>query len=224
MKIISSDHHVDKGKGPFNRAAFLAFLKWVFGNGYILILNGDFLECWADTLEEILNGPNADIVRMIIDHPEVIIIKGNHDPDLKTMAKLFRRPIYTVLEIDGHRILHGDRLDPALDTDVEQETVKWGDRFFEWANNSWLNKIRNWVAKGDRKNEPLIASLQDQHKSNPAMKWLVAHSHIPLNLGWYINSGCWCDTPDTMAFIMFDKGVAKLYSWPLMAEIKESAE
>ncbi len=80
-----------------------------------IIFVGDIIDVWENNLVCIVCH-NQDLLKKINSLNNVIIVKGNHDPDLHSLESVFYKKYINdsfELELDGKRILiiHGDEFD-----------------------------------------------------------------------------------------------------------------
>ena len=148
---------------------------------------GDVLDTWAWPLEEICAGPNKDIIRRLQEKENFYIDPGNHDPKPEILWNLFPkcREITYLSENYGYNKLHGHTLDPELDNRMKMLFAQLGDRLASESGIPAIEMIRDYIMKADNNNQPLIAKLEGQGK------FIVGHTHIALDLGWYLNLGFW---------------------------------
>jgi len=199
----ASDLHICNGRGEFakNKQAAHDFLDKVGRDP--LYLDGDTLDLWLWTMKEIMNGSNRDFINRLIDKKELFLVLGNHDLYPKAMGEIFKAPIKMFYDVDGYRVMHGHQLDPALDTAEERWLVAKGARLLQVLG---LNGIGAYIAKSDRKNEPLIKAL----KGKPG-KYILGHSHEAADLGWFVNCGCWIG--ERLTYVVLEDGKATLQEW-----------
>ena len=207
MIYIVSDLHIDPIDGFFTpvKSKFHDFLDMV-GDNY-LIINGDLLDLWSWSLNNILSGVNKDIIERLKVKENVHLILGNHDLYPIAMRSVFSGPndIKMYINIGPWKIFHGYQVDPVLDNPIERWNVATGARIIQALNWSWLNKIRDRLTKGERTNEPLIKALKEKNSN-----YILGHSHEALIYdGWYINEGCWSGNSD-LTYCMIDEN--KQYS------------
>lgn len=197
MIYIVSDLHIDNGRNGFNenRPAFNSFLDMVGDN--LLVFNGDTLELWHNTWWEIINGPNKDLILRIRAKEEKWIIPGNHDIEDTLLSRFFHTSNIEAVRYAGRwKIFHGYQVDPILDEPQERWFAAHLDRFVAVANIPWLNTIRDKISDGDRGNDALISALENRGN------FIVGHSHIAEDRGWFVNSGTW--TGKRNAYIEID--------------------
>jgi predicted phosphodiesterase len=100
-----------------------------------LVLNGDFVDLWLSSLEQIKNDPLFKLVQEVAKKKEVIWILGNHDNDIiKSKDEMPNIKFVEQLEfIDNNKhilIIHGHQL-------YEHKNMSW--------NSIWATKINNFI-------------------------------------------------------------------------------
>lgn len=215
MIYIFSDTHIDDGTGAFtasgNASALSAFLDMVEANGGHLVANGDILDLWAWTEQEIMNGPHADLVKRLQEWDGLTYILGNHDlyPDrVRTLFPL--ADVRMSLQVADRLIFHGHQADPALDDAAKRWIVSEADRLVTELDNPVLNQISRWIQAphGSRANDPLIENLEGSGKN-----FVLGHSHQAADLGWFVNDGCWCGPEAPHYAMIHETGEVNLVEW-----------
>jgi calcineurin-like phosphoesterase family protein len=206
--FIVSDLHLDDGSGEFTKSGnaprFMKFLDMV-GDDFLVIL-GDFLDFWSWKPSAILNGPHQGIIDRIRKNPNARLILGNHDLRPSLMAEIFgKENIFMRMEILGWRVFHGHQLDPSSDTLPERILAFICARVIQSLNFSLLNKLRDWVVSADRTNEPLVEALRNREG-----KYILGHSHVTVDLGWYMNAGSWLEENNCPYIVIQEDGEAHL--------------
>ena len=207
-----SDWHLADETGPStpNHKRMNDFLDMVGKSP--LRIKGDLFEGWRNTWNEIMAGPSLKIMERL-RHMDVDIILGNHDRKLRDVIEAyFGKPtsesMYVGTKTGKRTIVHGDWLDPLLDTEWKQEASAIFARFVFEANQNSLNEAADAIARRDRTNTPLI-----ENSKKTGGWWDVGHSHQPIDLtdGDYrfINSGGWLKG-EALCFITEDEDTGQL--------------
>ncbi len=198
MIYLVSDLHIDDGSGEFtqNQKSFHAFLDFVGDNELIIV--GDFLDLWVYHVDEILGGSNIKVINRITEKANVKLILGNHDlyPDL--MERIFQREVYASIGTCGWKIQHGHQFDPVLNSEAEREFVAKLARILQVIQSPLLNDIAGLVKKSERSNESLLEAVEEY-----GGKWIMGHSHLPLQEPNFLNTGCW--TGDDLRYILLNE-------------------
>lgn len=183
----TGDWHLDAGRNPCPPERFHAFLDLAEPDQ--LILGGDTLELWAFEWWEVWQGPYQGVIERIRERTrETIILIGNHDGEEEVLKRFFPRADVRISLVVGNRlIIHGHQYDPLLDDWYERWTAHNFDRAFTMINLPWLNALREKIADKDRTNDSLILSLLRIYEEG--RRYLLHHSHVEVNRGWYANPG-----------------------------------
>lgn len=187
MIYCSSDWHIDNGRNLFSRS-YRTAMDWLdFIEGQRLYLLGDTLELWACEWNEIYSGPYQDLLMRLAERKRTTVFLGNHDIEKPILQKFFPKAEIRIRQRIGDRqIFHGFQADPLLDTEVERWVASKFARAFTLVDIPWLNAIRDKISQSERRNEPLIETLQEQRNG---FRFLLGHSHVATELGWYTNCG-----------------------------------
>jgi metallophosphoesterase superfamily enzyme len=190
---IISDIHLDRGDGLFTTSGGPKLLNDFldFAGTDPLILAGDTLELYADTLEEIKAGPNWPIISQLMNHPALTYILGNHDLHQTVWPPA---GVKMSVQLGPWTILHGHQYDPELNDSWKQWAVEESDRMIHELNNPTVTEISNWFANGNRDNEPLIKAVEKLGKN-----MIMGHTHLSADVtmsggGRFINCGSWIDS------------------------------
>lgn len=207
MKVyLVSDLHMDDGQGGFreNQKAFNDFLDMVGKD--LLILNGDTVDLWKDKWFHILRGPCRSTILRLGEKMDKVVVRGNHDHDEDALGGFFPyADIRPGMNLGKYRVIHGYQADPLLRFGPARWIVGAVDGAIEAADLDALNSFREKIASGDRTNEPMTMTLEGTGD------YLIGHSHCPVDLGWYINSGCWVG--DHPSYIKVEDGIPTLHEW-----------
>ena len=188
MICCVSDWHIDNGHNEFSWHYKQAhdFLDFVGKEPLFMI--GDTLELWACEWYEVWGGPYEPLLKRIRERPyDTTIFQGNHDIQALVLQRFFPEAEVVTSRIVGDRqVFHGFQVDPILDTPEERWLIAGIDRACTLIDIPWLNALRDRIADADRSNKPLIQRLKNAKKR---VRYLMGHSHIEENLGWFVNCG-----------------------------------
>ncbi len=221
--FICSDQHLDDGTGEFTKSGnaplFMDFLDAV-GNDDLVLL-GDFLDFWRWEPRSILEGPHKYIIDRIRDKENVKLVLGNHDLRPSLMRRIFRgnKDIVRFLYLWDYKLMHGHQVDFLLDEPKERKLAFVLSRIIQTIDFGPLNKLRDWASSSNGSNATLINKLL-----NSGRKFIMGHSHTPVDCGWYINDGC-CLVPGKISYVLIDEGgKAELKQLMKEEERNESSE
>ncbi len=204
--IVISDVHLDNGSGGFapNRESFMKFLRYVGDEK--LVIAGDFFDLWRFSFKDII-AANTDIVSAIRRHPNVTLLLGNHDLSYNLMRYIVK-DVRMSMKAHGYTIFHGHQIDPLLDTPQERFFASAGARIIQALNWAWLVRLVDKATSGHRSNAPLKRTIENRYGAG---RYIVGHSHVPSDDGWFLNAGTW--TGDDPRYIKLEPEGARLYAW-----------
>lgn len=88
-----------------------SFLRLISSHKKIILV-GDIIDSWECKIEKIIEN-NKTLIN-ILKSKELVIIKGNHDPSIEILSKIFNCGIYLDYELGGFKIIHGDQFDELI--------------------------------------------------------------------------------------------------------------
>jgi predicted phosphodiesterase len=196
---LIGDTHLCDGTGPSfkNHDKLSRFLDRVATNNLIIL--GDCLDLWRWGVEEIIDGPNRDIIDRLTAKPNVSVIIGNHDLDLDVMRSIFQHQIYMSLLHQGWFCIHGHQLDPRLDSPKERKLAREISLIIQRLDIGLLNRFRDLASSGPRSNAAY-------KKKFLGVRLAMGHTHVPEIRASYLNPGAW--TGDTCHAIVLENGAS----------------
>lgn len=227
--LIASDIH--DGNRVAHTARLIRLLEG--DNPDRLILNGDVFDTDGSISAD--GWRLLDLIADIADTRPVILIPGNHDPNLGRVSLAMRSTYLDhVIAKDGYTFQDGGRTihvrhghigpdgtpwDPylrgylhptAIGNQFESDLSFWGGPPGRWLATR-LHRLRKWVC--DTKTVLREHALQLAGREN--YDWVVCgHSHQPeiitpdFGFPGYVNCGSWCETKDT--YVVVEDGWLRL--------------
>lgn len=185
---------------------------------------GDLIDLWEDDIENILYD-NRDIITLL-NQQNVVIVKGNHDPDINTLKKIFTNVevVYSFeLDMEGNKylLIHGDECDDLLKKYFLLikliYPIQWiGERLFNLNLRGWLRTFLHSVSakKQNKKYNDLVTDIEKTlvKKYEDSYDYLLlGHTHLPKLVKHdklsYINCGDWIHS---RSYVVYDNGVFTL--------------
>ena len=177
-----------------------------------LIINGDLFNEGAE--EMLLYGKYPDIVYLLIERPNTVFVRGNHDMDPAVFKSLFGRQLLKKIELrlDKKRYIvrHGHEFDAlAFDTLARESrfyilkkliTFSWVKLYFFFVRHipfhrHALRYLRRWLERIYHRIAPLSAKAVVYAKNHGYDGIIVGHEHkaslAVIDDIEYYNSGSW---------------------------------
>jgi len=167
-----------------------------------VIILGDLFDIWEDSFDDILD-KNNEIILKIQQLSNVIIVKGNHDPDIKKLKEVF--PNANVCKEYGFGntvFIHG------YEFDIIVTKYSWTAKILfpiHWVLERFNINIKNWLVrlfhsisvKKDKKYyNSLVLDIEKAAVKKYREKFntiIMGHTHLPKHLTTdsitYINLG-----------------------------------
>lgn len=177
---------------------------------YIYVL-GDLIDIWEDDVMSIIV-KYSDLTDAL-DHSNVKIIKGNHDPKIKTLKRIFpAAEIKDKIVIPNIGIaVHGDEFDLLV------TKYSWLAKIFypiHWILQRFGLNIKAFFrelfqsisAKRDKEYYPNLVSdieVRLKEKYLPYGYVFCGHTHRPVVYENYVNSGDWVHNK---SYVIYDNG------------------
>jgi UDP-2,3-diacylglucosamine pyrophosphatase LpxH len=191
MKTIAffSDIHI--GSPDFSIDEGFAEL---ISNGYEKIyLLGDIIDTWETSINKILK-EHKYLINKIASSKNIEIIRGNHDPSINKMKKIFPNtpihPYFLEKNIDGYRcaMIHGDKYDWALAPYRFLLSIILNPIYFVSDGiyrKDWRNTIRHWYYKTKDKTFTfnIVSNIErytvNEYRRKGYEVLIMGHTHNP---------------------------------------------
>lgn len=206
--LFISDFHL--GSPLFNREYTLS--RILLGDYDKIFLVGDILDIQEESIETITD-EYYYLISLINQLENVIIIKGNHDPSMVELSKVFINATVCGNYTDDFGIvIHGDGFDKFLGTLLYEISFKVFYVFERLGINTKM-MVRNAYARilSLVKNKPLDSLLFHyeidavKHYGNCFDNIVMGHSHLPKIVDCdnckYINCGDWIHNKTYVEYI-----------------------
>lgn len=155
----------------------------------ILVINGDFFECWQSEFHEIMDAHEEIIKRLSnMKKEQLVLIAGNHDGDfcLEFLGILLGVPVFDKWQVGDILFMHGHQFDEV------NSRFKWIGKTISWIGgilekvinkniDIWFENLRMRICKLGRHGEEqkYIDAAYDYIKDKPDVNTIVlAHDHI----------------------------------------------
>jgi len=205
--IIFSDSHIDNGHGVFapHKKRFHNFLD--FAEKEQLVIAGDLFEWWRFSPEETMAKNMDVIIRLQSFGDRLTITPGNHDLRVALLQVMFpKAKVVPAFVAHGWTIMHGHKTDPLLDTKTERAVAAISARVIHALKMEWVDSIVERMTSSKRANEPYVQELM---KNPIQFKFIIGHTHVPLQLDRFVNTGSISNEEATYVLLTAD-GKAKL--------------
>jgi UDP-2,3-diacylglucosamine pyrophosphatase LpxH len=195
-------------------------IKHLLEGGYSnVFLLGDIFDEWEMSFKDIIEKYRSivDKINELSESKQVVIIKGNHDPSLEEMEKVFPKAIicYEFVTVNkGGRVvlIHGDQFDSSILQYYWVSKILY--YLFVWPVTHILRiNIRDWfkvllhsiaAKREDKQYDTLVGMIENAAVEKLKMV-AMGHTHIPKIIktddSLYINPGDWIHN---RSFIVYD--------------------
>jgi UDP-2,3-diacylglucosamine pyrophosphatase LpxH len=184
-----------------------------------IFLLGDIIDKWAGNINDILIRYNK-IIKKINSLDNIIIIKGNHDPEFNILKEIFFNVNVTNKHIeDDFIVIHGHEWDNTLRIGRIFFSIH---KFLEKFNFNFKGFIRNIIYsflsffQGSDKNKDIVSNIEKDIVKN-CIRYnnviIAGHTHMPKIVKekdfMYINTGDWIYN---RSYVEYIDGEFKLYN------------
>lgn len=209
MRIyIASDMHI--GSEDSNYPAILEFLDRVKVDADELILLGDTLELWTNTMQNITTQePYKTAYDAIMDIGSTIpvtMLCGNHDYNLKGKVSNKKIKVRKHLVRDKCLFTHGWEFDAAQV--VASPLFLYILTYVPYIYQKYIHKPENKYTLFQDGNKRIDRAARDLAKKKGYEHIFFGHTHVPKIDGPLINCG---DMVRNASYIVITQGVAVLY-------------
>jgi len=191
--LIISDLHL--GSPLFNQKLRSGVLDLLYSQCYkTIVINGDLFDTWERPIEETaeIESNIIEAINIRASTVQVVIIKGNHDPDISTLQELFPKCcISNSYEFDLDKsgiIVHGDEYDSYIDNYLWLAKlvfpIQWVcERLFKINLKAIIRNTTHWLTAKFKKQEynTLILGMEKEPVENLVGDYfyiIVGHTHL----------------------------------------------
>ena len=213
---IASDLHIGSGQEDGER--IIQLLEEVEREASLFIGNGDVIDLWRNTTENILSQPAHHALVETANRVPTVLIRGNHDwalPRFATRLGLKGARVVTHLAGDGYYFAHGWRFAPTQR--LLKPIFPLIRRWYPYIYQRFAPHPRE--LKGEGKEDQYVATVAFIHFR--AIAWaqrkryraiFLGHTHCPTSLR-IRNQELWDsgDFVDSFSYIILENGRTQLH-------------
>lgn len=194
MKVlVLSDLHIGDGsaadKNTWNDDDFIFQIekaKQGFGVDKVILL-GDTLELHVFFDSEIVSGEHTKMVNYLLNSPDIILLRGNHDSELTQYKK--------ALAVDNVLFMHGDLADISSLRFIQVLSTWWNIKVLRFLYRKNPEKLRKYLLR-------IVGTYSNGYRANAntlyylkyALRWLnkydmvvMGHTHQMQNVNLFYN-------------------------------------
>jgi UDP-2,3-diacylglucosamine pyrophosphatase LpxH len=206
--LFISDFHLGS---PLFKNEFAIYDLVTKGNFEHIYVIGDVIDTWENDTSKIVNKYKNFL--KLFDHTNVTIVKGNHDPDIATLKKIFPAAEIVMSKVipDIGIVIHGDEFDKLV-TKYSWVAkifypVHWLLQRFGINIKAFFREMYNSISA--KRNSPYYPELVSDIEIKLKEKYLpygyvfCGHTHEPKFFENYVNCGDWIHNK---SYVIYDNG------------------
>jgi len=167
--------------------------------GALLVINGDFFECWQSRFHQIVNAHKEAVQRLAsMKKDTVVLIKGNHDGEwcMDLFGRMLDIHVFDKYQIGDILFMHGHQFDEV------NSRFKWIGRAVSWIGGMLercidkdidirFNELAMWITgTGRHGGEKYMRAAVDYTRDKPGVNVIVlGHTHEFFDGVIYKNTG-----------------------------------
>lgn len=193
-RLLLSDLHLGNPLFKYE----LQLIKLLSSNFDEIIVCGDILDTWESSIDKIISKYDF-LINLFNNHESVIIIHGNHDPNINQLQFIFNNcKVYNNYVYNNNIVIHGSEFDTLI---IKYSYIARCLGYFNWIFERFNLDVKSFFRElyysiSAKRQKIYYDSLVSNIEKSAVEKYskeykmiIMGHTHMPKIINNYINCG-----------------------------------